>query len=66
MKKYLVVVFCSILIMGPAQAKDYDLVILDGRVMDPESNLDAVRNVGIKDGKVAKITKDKISGKQTL
>ena len=35
----------------PAQAKDYDLVILNGRVMDPESGLDEVRNVGIKDGK---------------
>jgi len=65
-KKYLVVVFCSILIMGPVQAQDYDLVILDGRVMDPESNLDAVRNVGIKGGKISKITKDKISGKETI
>jgi hypothetical protein len=27
----------------PAQAADYDLVILNGRVMDPESKLDAVR-----------------------
>ena len=25
----------------------YDLVILHGRVMDPETNLDAIRNVGI-------------------
>jgi len=50
----------------PAQAADYDLVILNGRVMDPESELDEVRNVGIKDGKIAKITKSGISGKQTI
>ena len=28
----------------------YDVVILNGRVMDPESGLDAVRNVGIQGG----------------
>ena len=50
----------------PAQAKDYDLVILNGRVMDPESNLDAVRNVGINGGKIVKITRAQISGKETI
>ena len=43
-----------------------DLVILGGRVMDPESGLDAVRNVGVKDGKVAVITPDPISGGATV
>ena len=35
-----------------AFAADYDLVIENGRVMDPESMLDAVLNVGIKDGQI--------------
>lgn len=48
------------------EAKDYDLVILNGRVMDPETKLDAVRNVGIKDGKIAEITKHEIKGKETI
>ncbi|UCE90095.1 MAG: D-glutamate deacylase, partial [Pseudomonadota bacterium] len=61
----LMVILCG-LAVHPVQAKDYDLVILNGRVMDPESKLDAVRNVGIKDGKITKITKKKISGKQTI
>jgi len=30
----------------------YDLVILNGRVMDPESNFDGIRNVGVKDGTI--------------
>ena len=37
---------------APAKAaipEDLDLVIPNGRVMDPESKLDAVRNVGVKD-----------------
>jgi hypothetical protein len=37
-------------------AQDYDLVILRGRVMDPETKFDGVRNVGIKDGKIVAIT----------
>ncbi len=37
-------------------AQDYDVVILNGRVMDPETNLDAVRNVGIKNGRIEKIS----------
>jgi N-acyl-D-aspartate/D-glutamate deacylase len=43
----------------PAQvpaARDFDLVIRDGRVMDPESGLDAVRQVGITGGKIAAIS----------
>ena len=30
----------------------YDIVILNGRVMDPETNFDGIRNVGIKDRRV--------------
>jgi hypothetical protein len=41
-------------------------VILNGRVIDPETNYDKVSNVGIKDGKIAKITEKKIKGKKTI
>ena len=34
-------------------AQDYDVVILDGRVMDPETLYDGVANVGITDGRIA-------------
>lgn len=40
----------------------YDLVINGGRVMDPESGLDAVRNIGISDGKIEKISEAKLEG----
>ena len=50
----------------PALAQDYDLVIMNGRVMDPETKYDAVANVGIKGGKIAVITRKKISGKETI
>jgi len=50
----------------PAMAADYDLVILNGRVMDPGSNLDAVRNIGVKNGKIEEITEKKLEGKETI
>jgi N-acyl-D-glutamate deacylase len=47
-------------------ANEYDLVILNGRVMDPESGLDEVRNVGIKAGKITAVTKKAIKGKKSI
>ena len=45
---------------------EFDLVILNGRVMDPETNFDAIRNVGVKDGIIGLITEGEISGKQVI
>ncbi|MGB5692471.1 MAG: amidohydrolase family protein [Flavobacteriaceae bacterium] len=45
---------------------NFDVVILNGRVMDPETNFDGVQNVGILDGKIALITEKEIKGKKTI
>jgi len=50
----------------PVLAADYDLVVLNGRVMDPETMYDAVANVGIKDGEIAAITNESITGDETI
>jgi hypothetical protein len=39
-----------------ATSTSYDRVILGGHVMDPASGLDAVRNIGLLDGRIAAIT----------
>jgi dihydroorotase len=44
----------------------YDRVILGGRVLDPESNLDAVRNIGVVDGRITTITTAVIDGRDTI
>ncbi len=41
-------------------------MINNGRVMDPETEFDGIRNVGIKDGKIVTITEEKITGKETI
>ena len=48
------------------QNDPYDIVITGGRVMDPESGLDAVRNVGITGDKIEIITEEPIQGKGTI
>ena len=50
---------------APADAA-LDTVILGGRVMDPESGLDAVRNIGIRGGKIVEITEKPLLGKQMI
>ena len=40
----------------------FDLVLTGGRVIDPESRLDAVRNIGIRDGTITAITEADLAG----
>jgi dihydroorotase len=44
----------------------FDTIIVNGRVMDPESGLDAVRNVGIRAGKIAAISQAPLRGNATI
>lgn len=44
----------------------YDVVLQSGRVMDPETGFDAVRNVGVIDGRIAIITADTLSGTREI
>jgi N-acyl-D-aspartate/D-glutamate deacylase len=41
----------------------YDVVIMNGRVIDPESGLDAVRNLGVSGGTIKVISVDLLSGR---
>src|ERR1035438_5971822 len=49
-----------------AWAQDYDVVIVNGRVMDPASNLDAVRYIGIRGDKIAAISATALKGKTVV
>src|SRR5262249_22637827 len=44
----------------------YDLVILNGRVIDPESKTDAVRNLGISNGKIKTVSRAQLNGRDTI
>ena len=47
-------------------AQSFDLVIKNGRVMDPETGFDAVANVGVNNGFVTKITQQDIDGDRVI
>jgi N-acyl-D-aspartate/D-glutamate deacylase len=61
-------VLCLALVLSPllALSQSYDVVIQGGRVIDPETGLDAVRNVGIIQGKITKISAEALAGKRMI
>jgi len=44
----------------------YDIVIRGGRVIDPETKLDAVRNIGISGGKIRAVSTSPLNGRSTI
>ncbi len=53
-------------LIAPVSAQDqFDIVIANGRVMDPETGLDAIRNLGIRGEAVVEITQRSLDG-QTI
>jgi hypothetical protein len=54
-------------ITGTAQSTIlYDIVLSGGRVIDPETKLDAIRNVGIINNRIAQISSEPLKGKETI
>src|SRR5262245_43359259 len=58
----------ALAVVGIAQGagESYDLVIANGRVIDPESGLDALRHVGIANGRIAAISEAPLEGRVRL
>ena len=52
----------ALLTAVPLFSQPYELVLANGRVMDPETNLDAVRNVAIRAGRIAAISASPLQG----
>jgi hypothetical protein len=66
MRKLIFFVFFLTLWTNSVFAQQYDLVLEGGRVMDPETNLDAQRNIGIRDGKIVRISSEALSGRRVI
>ena len=58
--------FLAPVALTASQAQRYDVVLAGGRVMDPESGLDAVRYVGIIDNRVAAISAQPLAGDEVV
>jgi N-acyl-D-aspartate/D-glutamate deacylase len=67
LKHFISLIFIITLSAYAFSADDiYDIVIKDGRVMDPESGLNDVRNVGISNGRIVAISEKDLNGKQII
>ena len=55
-----------LLIMACGKGPTYDLVVANGRVMDPGSGLDSVRNIGIRAGRIEVISSDNLNGTRVI
>ncbi len=63
---FLIVLFC-ICQAALAQTKTmYDVVLVGGRVIDPETKLNAVKNVGILNNRIAQISSEPLKGKEMI
>lgn len=51
---------------APQGARVYDVVIRGGRAIDPESGLDGVRSIGIRDGRIQAVTARALRGRDTV
>ena len=51
----------AVWLLAAATASAHDLVLANGRVMDPASGLDAVRHIGITGGKISAISETPLS-----
>jgi dihydroorotase len=52
--------------MFPTGHAEHDLVILNGRVMDPETKLDAVRHLGVQGGRIVAVSTKELKGRRTI
>jgi N-acyl-D-glutamate deacylase len=50
----------------PAAVPGFDLVLRGGRVIDPESGLDGIRDVGIVGGRIEAVSDRPLTGKKTI
>ena len=66
MRKMIFCLFLLALSTTIVSAQQFDLVLEGGRVMDPETGVDAVRNVGIRDGKIVRISSEALSGRRLV
>ena len=45
---------------------EYDIVLIGGRVIDPETKLDTIKNIGIINNRIAQISSEPLRGKEVI
>jgi len=66
MRSLVSLLFLTAALGAPLCGQTYDLVIANGRVMDPASGLDAVRHIGVTGTRIAAISATPLQGKRVI
>lgn len=68
MMKHYLSIFIQLFILSIVwgQTPTFDIVLKNGRVIDPATEFDGIRNVGIRGDKIVEITSDNISGTKEI
>lgn len=66
MRLWLAALVVSAIPVGVLPAADFDWVLAGGRVIDPESGLDDVRHVGIKDGQIVSVSATPLASDRSI
>jgi dihydroorotase len=67
--RILLCLFLAVCFANASEAQSdtqYDIVLVGGRVIDPETRLDGVRNVGILNNRIAQISSQTLKGKKIV
>ncbi len=62
----LAIIFCICQVVVAQTNTVYDVVLSGGRVVDPETKLDAIKNVGILNNRIAQISSEPLKGKEII
>lgn len=62
---FLLIIGCSLSTNAQADIQ-YDIVLMGGRVIDPETKLDGIRNVGILNNRISQISSTPLKGKEVI
>ena len=66
MPRVLFAILIACVVAACNQSQNFDLVLHGGRVIDPETGLDGVRDVGIRGGQIAKVSTSPLSGTRVI
>ena len=63
---FLTMMVCTMHIVTAQPGIVYDIVLTGGRVIDPETKLDTIKNVGIINNRIAQISSEPLKGKEVI
>src|ERR1051326_200079 len=62
----LIILFFLSVSIHAQSSVEYDIVLTGGRVIDPETKLDTIKNVGIINNRIAQISSEPLKGKEAI